>query len=282
MAETRTVLVTGAGSGIGRSIALLYAARGARLVLAGRRKDPLEATREESLAAGAADVVVAPTDVTDAEACERLVAVAREAFGRIDVCVHAAAVAAYGRVEEMPLEAIDRVIETNLLGSVRLARPVLTAFRQDGGGTLVLLGSVLGRMAVPEMGAYVMSKWGLRALARTLVLETRDAPGIAVCLVSPGGVRTPIYPHAGNWTGWQPKAPNPVQDPEQVARAIARTVEHPRLERLTGWASPVMVAGAAFVPRVYNVLVGPLMHRIGYTGERVADSSGNLWRDEGA
>lgn len=280
MSETTTVLVTGAGSGIGRSTALLYAGRGANLVLAGRRKEALEAVREEALAAGAQDVVVAPTDVTDAEACERLVATAREAFGKVDVCVHAAAVAAYGRIEEMPLEAVDRVIETNLLGSVRLARPVLAGFREDGGGTLVLVGSILGRMAVPEMGAYVMSKWGLRALARTLVLETRDAPGITVSLVSPGGVDTPIYPTAGNWTGRQPKAPSPVEDPEQVAHAIARTVEHPRLERLTGWASPLMVAGAAFVPRIYNVLVGPLMRRLGFTGKRVGDSSGNLWRDD--
>lgn len=276
-----TVLITGAGSGIGRATALLYAGRGARLVLAGRRKSALDEVREECRDAGAADVVVAPTDVTDAEACERLVAVALEAFGRIDVCVHAAAVAAYGRIEEIPLAALDRVVETNLLGSVRLSRPVLAAFREAGGGTLVLVGSILGRMAVPEMGAYVMSKWGVRALARTLVLETRDAPGITVTLVSPGGVDTPIYPQAGNWTGRQPKAPAPVEDPESVARTIARTVEHPRLERLTGWASPVMVAGAAVVPRVYNVFVGPLMRRLGFTGEPVADSSGNLWRDEG-
>ena len=280
MGERLTVLVTGAGSGIGRATALLYAERGANLVLAGRRKAPLDGVREECLERGAAGVLTAPTDVTDADGCQRLVAVARERFGRVDVCVHAAAVAAYGRTEAMPLDAIDRVVETNLLGSVRVARPVLAAFREDGGGTLVLLASILGRMAVPEMGAYVMSKWGVRALARTLVLETKDAPGIDVCLVSPGGVRTPIYREAANWTGRQPQAPAPALDAEAVARVIASTVERPRLERMTGWASPAMVASAALVPRVYNVLVGPLMRRLGYTGERVGDSTGNLWRNE--
>jgi NAD(P)-dependent dehydrogenase (short-subunit alcohol dehydrogenase family) len=279
MSELR-VLVTGAGSGIGRATSLLYARQGAAVALAGRRKDALDDVRAECLDAGAAQVVVVPTDVTDAEACERLVATAVDALGGLDVCVHAAAVAAYGRLEGIPLDAVDRVVETNVLGSLRMARPVLREFRERGSGTLVLLGSVLGRIAVPEMGAYVISKWAVRALTRTLALETRDVPGVHVCVIAPGGVDTPIYATAGNWTGRQPRAPWPVAGPDDVARVIARTVEHPRLERLTGWATPLIVAGAVVLPRLYDVLVGPLMRLGGFTGQQAQPGPGNLWRPD--
>jgi NAD(P)-dependent dehydrogenase (short-subunit alcohol dehydrogenase family) len=271
------VLVTGAGSGIGRATALLYAGRGASLALAGRRKTVLDDVRAECLDAGAADVVVVPTDVTDADACERLVSTAVEAFGGIDVCVHAAAVVAYGRLEEMPLEAIDRVVETNLLGAVRLARPVLRQLR-GGGGTLVLLGSLLGHVVVPETGAYCMAKWGLQGLARVLALETRDAPDVHVCVVSPSAVDTPIYREAGNWTGREPRAAWPVADPDDVARAVARIVENPRRELLSGWVTPLVVAASMLAPRLYGVLVGPVMRLIGFTRRPAPPGPGNLWR----
>lgn len=274
------VLVTGAGSGIGRSTALLYARRGAALALAGRRKAALDDARAECLDAGAEQVVVVPTDITDADACERLVATAVETLGGLDLCVHAAAVVAFGRLEDMPLQGVDRVVETNLLGSVRLARPVLRAFRERGAGTLVLVGSLLGRVAVPEMGAYVISKWGVRGLAKTLELETRDAPDIHVRLVSPGSVDTPIYVTAGNWVGRQARPPWPADDADDVARAIARSVDSPRLERLSGWTTPVVVAGSLVVPRVYGALIGPVLRLLAFTRRPIEPGPGNLWQPD--
>jgi short-subunit dehydrogenase len=172
------------------------------------------------------------------------------------------------------------VLETNLLGSLYVARPVLARMRQQRHGSLVLLGSVLGRIAVPEMGPYVISKWGVRALGRVLALETRDAPGVSVSVVAPGGVQTPIYPNAGNWSGREPKPPWPVADAAATARTVVRTAAHPRREQLTGWATPVMVAGSALAPRLYDVLVGPAMRRLGFSRAPARPAPGNLWEPE--
>jgi NAD(P)-dependent dehydrogenase (short-subunit alcohol dehydrogenase family) len=272
------VLVVGAGSGIGRATARLYAGRGSAVVLAGRGEEALEETAAGCRADGAADVLVVPTDVTDAAACQKLVDAAVGRHGRVDACVHCSGVAAYGRLEEIPLDAVARVLQTNVLGALHVARAVVPVMRAQGSGTLVLVGSVLGRIAVPKMGAYVTSKWALRGLARVLSLETRDVGGLEVCLVAPGSVDTAIYAEAGNWTGRRPRPPWPVATPESVARAVARTVAHPRRERLTGWASPLMVAGSAALPRLYDALVGTLMGRGGFRNGEVAESPGNLWR----
>ncbi|MFP5334853.1 MAG: SDR family NAD(P)-dependent oxidoreductase [Actinomycetes bacterium] len=280
MPEPTRVLVTGAGTGIGRATALRYAERGARLTLVGRRAAPLDDVATRCREQGADDVLVRPADVTDAGACEKVVADVVAAHGGLDVCVHSAAVAAYGRLHELPLEAVDRVVEINVLGSLRVARPVLRAFREQQGGTLVLIGSVLGRVAVPQMGAYVVSKWAVRGLARVLALESRDIPGVEVCLVAPGAVDTPIYPEAGNWTGRRPRPPWPVAQADDVARAVLHTVEHPRRERLTGWATPLMAAGGALLPWAYDALAGPLMRVGGFSRAPAEPGPGNLWRDD--
>jgi len=272
-----SVLVTGAGSGIGREAAVRIAATGASLTLAGRREEPLTGTARLCRDAGAAGVLVHPVDVTDAEGVEALVAAAQQAHGPLDACVHAAGLAAYGRLEELPLPAADRVLEVNLLGALRVARPVLRAFRATGHGSLVLVGSVLGRVVVPEMGAYVVSKWAVRALARVLQVETRDAPGVHVSLVSPGAVDTPIYPEAANWTGRSPRPPWPVARADDTAAAVVAVLQRPRRERLTGWASPVMVLGGALAP-VYDRLVAPAMSALGFSGA-APRGWGNLWRD---
>lgn len=85
-----------------------------------------------------------------------------------------AGVVAYGRLEDVPVEVFDGVLETNLHGSVNLARHVLPV------GSLVLVGSLIGHLAVPDMSAYVLSKWGVRALVRQLRVDNRDCPGIRV------------------------------------------------------------------------------------------------------
>lgn len=272
------MLVTGAGTGIGRATALLLAGSGDDLVLAGRDREALDRVGAECARAGAGRVLVRSTDVTDVAACERLVAAAVEQLGGLDACVHSAGVAAYGRLEEISPDAVERVLQTNVLGALHVARPVLRTLRAGGGGTLVLVGSVLGRIAVPQMGAYVVSKWALRGLARVLALETRDAPEVRVALLAPGSVDTPIYARAANWTGRRPRPPWPVQTPEAVARTVLRVLQRPRRERLTGWAAPGMVAGSVLLPRLYDVLVGPLMRLGGFTRSRAADGPGNLWR----
>ncbi|WP_405093461.1 SDR family NAD(P)-dependent oxidoreductase [Micromonospora sp. NBC_01392] len=271
---TRTVVVTGATSGIGRAAAREFAGRGDRLVLAARAPETLEQVRRECADAGAADVRVVPTDVTEPGALDALTATAVAGFGRIDVWVHTAAVMAYGRFEEIPAEVFEQVVRTDLLGSAGVARVALRHFKEAGAGTLILTGSVLGHITAPYMSGYVTSKWGLHGLARALQQESRDLPGVNVCLVTPGSVDTPVYQQAANYVGRIGRPPLPITTPERVARAIAHCADKPRREISVGRVNLVMRVGFTALPAVYDVLVGPLMRLGGLTGRPVPPTEG--------
>ena len=130
-ARDLVVLVTGASSGIGRATALQLARPGARLVLASRSA-PALAEVERDCAGRGATVLVVPTDVADTAAVDALFAAAVERFGRVDAVVHAAAVVAYGRLEDVPDEVFDHALDVNLLGTARVARTALRLFRDAG------------------------------------------------------------------------------------------------------------------------------------------------------
>ncbi|WP_089155641.1 SDR family NAD(P)-dependent oxidoreductase [Micromonospora sp. NBS 11-29] len=265
---TRTVVVTGATSGIGRAAAREFAGRGDRLVLAARSPATLDEVRDECRAAGAQALAV-PMDVTGPGAVAALADAAEAEFGAVDAWVHTAAVMAYGRFDETPAEVFEQVVRTDLLAAAEVAREALRRFRVAGGGTLVLTGSVLGHITAPYMSGYVAAKWGLQGLARTLQQEARETPGVAVCLVNPGSVDTPVYQQAANYLGRIGRPPPPITSPERVARAIVDCVDRPRREVSVGRLNVVMRFGFTLLPGVYDVLVGPLMRLAGLTNRPV-------------
>ena len=202
--------VTGASSGIGRATALRLADEGIPVVLTGRDPEVLETLAEECRAkAGTASVV--ELDVRDEEAVTRAVAEAGQAFGRGFVVVHSAAVVAYGLFEEVPSGVLADTVATNVLGTIHVARAALQAFRRSGAGHLVVIGSLLGEVAAPYMGSYVLSKWAVHGLVRTLQIETRHRQDVAVSLVAPGGIDTPIYRQAATVLGRHGSPPPPVR-----------------------------------------------------------------------
>ncbi|WP_349877938.1 SDR family NAD(P)-dependent oxidoreductase [Micromonospora sp. HUAS YX12] len=274
---TRTVVVTGATSGIGRATALELAGRGDRLVLAARSPATLDEVRDECAAAGATAIAV-PMDVTEPGAVAALADAARAEYGRVDAWVHTAAVMAYGRFDETPAEVFEQVVRTDLLAAAAVAREALRRFRDAGGGTLVLTGSVLGHITAPYMSGYVAAKWGLQGLARTLQQEARETPGVAICLVNPGSVDTPVYRQAANYLGRVGRPPPPIASPERVARAIAHCLDRPRREVSVGRLNVVMRFGFTVLPGVYDVLVGPLMRLAGLTRSPVAAHEGIVFR----
>ncbi|WP_346535150.1 SDR family NAD(P)-dependent oxidoreductase [Micromonospora sp. DPT] len=261
---SRVVVVTGATSGIGRAAAREFAGRGDRLVLAARSPATLAEVRRECRDADA-EVREVPTDVTAPGALDALAEAALREFGRIDVWVHTAAVMAYGRFEEIPAEVFDQVVRTDLLASAGVARVALRHFTAAGGGTLILTGSVLGHITAPYMSGYVTSKWGLHGLARTLQQESRDLPGVHVCLVTPGSVDTPVYQQAANYLGRVGRPPLPITTPQRVARAILDCADRPRREVSVGRVNLFMRVGFTMLPGVYDALVGPLMRWGGLT-----------------
>jgi NAD(P)-dependent dehydrogenase (short-subunit alcohol dehydrogenase family) len=273
----RTVVVVGASSGIGRATAHQLASRGDQLVLAARSVDALEETRQECVARGASGVLVVPVDVGDREQVTRLFDESVARFDRVDVVVHASAVLAYGRFEDVPPDVFDKILQTNLVGTANVARSTLKVFDAQQGGSLVVVGSVLAKMVAPYLSSYSTGKWGVQGLVRTLQVEARAKPGVHVSLVSPGGVDTPIYDQAGSYTGHPGHPPPPVVSPERVARAVVSAVDKPGRDISAGPLNSVMVAGFRLVPGVFDLLVGPMMRVLGQGRETVEDNAGNVF-----
>lgn len=270
------VIVTGASSGIGRATARAYAARGAHLVLAARGEDLLRQATAECLEAGAATATTVPTDVRDGAAVDALVGGALLRHGQVDVVVHAAMVMAYGRLEDVPPAIFERVVDTAVQGTANVARASLPAFRAGGGGALVVVTSVVGSIAIPGIGSYVVAKWGQMGLVRVLQLETRGEDGIEVITVAPGPIDTPIWVRAANYAGRAGRPPPAAHPPEKVAEAILGAVDGRRRRVSVGRLNLLMVAGFRGATPVYERLVGPLFARLVHRRARLAPTEGNV------
>jgi short-subunit dehydrogenase len=273
----QVVVVTGASSGIGRAAVAQAAGDGHHVVLVARGAAALEEAAREARAVGAASATVVPTDVGSDADVSKLFDRVLELHGRVDAVLHAAGVVAYGRTEEVPPDVFEGVLRTNLVGSVNVARHALTLFRRQERGSLVLVGSVIGHIAVPSMSPYVLSKWGVRALARQLQLENRDLRHVHVSYVAPGGVDTPIYQQAATYDGFLGRPPPPVDSPEKVARAALHQLERHRKRTQVGVANGLIRFGFSALPGVYDVLVGPLFRLAAIDGTRpVSATPGNV------
>src|SRR6267143_2547792 len=182
----RIAVVTGAAKGMGRDICLTLAREGANLAIAAREVSPLEALGVEISAVGRRAIAV-PTDVTDEPAVERLVARAREAFGRIDILVNAAGVT--GPVEtlvwEIKADDFDHVIAVNLRGTFLPTKHVLPTMIQQRYGKIVNISGTSGLRGYKYRAAYSSSKWALRGFTRTVALEV-GPHNINVNAVHPG------------------------------------------------------------------------------------------------
>jgi NAD(P)-dependent dehydrogenase (short-subunit alcohol dehydrogenase family) len=246
------VVVTGASSGIGRATALAFARRGTALALCARGAEALEEAAADCREAGAAGVLAMPLDVRDEDAVEALAAATVERFGHLDVWVNGAATMAYGPFSEIPSEVWRAVLDTNLMGQVHGARSALRRFEEGGGGVLVNVSSVWGRVSSPQVSPYVVSKNAVRALSECISGELADEDGIDVVTIVPQAVDTPIFEHAANYTGFHVRPIPPVITAETVAEGIVACAADPRREVSFGRAGRLLETLHAFAPGLYR------------------------------
>ena len=273
-AEGMVVVITGASRGIGRATARLFAERGAWVVLAARSEEALLGAAAECEALGGRALAV-PTDVAEWGSVEGLARRAVEHFGRIDVWVNNAVLAAVGRLEEVPPETNRRVVEANLLGYVYGAQAALPHFREQGSGVLINMSSGFGLVGAPYAGAYTATKFAQRGLAQPLRGELRGS-GIHVCTIMPGGVDTPAYRLAANYSGRAAGPKGFLASPEKIARVGVRCAENPRPEVVVGNSVRMLRLTHVLAPRIVERAVARTVELGFLRQEREEHSSGNL------
>ncbi|MBN9423210.1 MAG: short-chain dehydrogenase [Candidatus Accumulibacter sp. 66-26] len=240
--------MTGASSGIGRALALFYAARGARLGLLARRAEALQTLAGELAAVGAGAVFTYPLDVTDAPGLQAAGADFMARCGVPDIVIANAGVSV-GTLTEggEDLEAIRRVFDVNVFGMAATFAPFAHAMRGAGGGRLVGIASVAGIRGLPGAEAYSASKAAAIAYLESLRLEMRDA-GVKVVTICPGYIETPMT------------AVNPYRMPfllpaPEAARRFARVIERGASYAVVPWQMGI-------VAKLLRVLPNALYDRL--------------------
>jgi len=218
----KTVLITGASTGIGRALALQLAADGAQLVLNARRPEPLEACADECRARGA-QVATVVGDVGTAADCERCVAVALQRFGALDVLVNNAGMTMWARFEQVKdLALYEQLMRVNYLGAVRCTAAALPHLKASR-GLLVAVASMAGLTGVPERTGYAASKHAMVGFFESLRIELEDS-GVAVTIVAPDFVVTQLHRHAigpdGRELGVSPMREQHIMSAEECARLM--------------------------------------------------------------
>jgi NAD(P)-dependent dehydrogenase (short-subunit alcohol dehydrogenase family) len=267
------VVVTGASSGIGYATAVAFARHGCRLVLVGRSAERLRQVLAACDAAGGVAIAVG-ADVGNVGDVEHVVETAVAEFGGIDTWVNAAAVLVAGVLGTEPVEELERLVDTNVLGTMLASRAALQRFREQGHGTLVNVSSLLGILPNPVVPAYVMSKYATRGLTLSLRELTSTWRGIDVCLVEPGPVDTPMFSRAANHTLRRLRAIPPACSPERAAATIVGCARRPRRHVIVGWSGKAIAAAHRVAPTTTERVTARIVARLIVQGEPAEPSSG--------
>jgi NAD(P)-dependent dehydrogenase (short-subunit alcohol dehydrogenase family) len=186
----RTMLVTGASSGIGRDTALVMSGLGVKTALLARRQVVLDEVAETISHQGGEALVLA-TDISRRDEVREAVARALDQFGHIDILVNSAGILQVGAVETMEPGIFQQMLDVNVVGTLHAIQAVLPSMRRAGSGNIVNIGSLAGRRGIPPLGGYSASKFALVGLSEALRVELFGT-GVHISLVMPGVVDTPM------------------------------------------------------------------------------------------
>lgn len=254
----KTVVITGASSGIGRAAAMEFARRGANLVLAARRATLLDEVAIECRRLGATAKVVT-TDVTNREQCFALIAAA----GAVDILVNNAGFAVFDPIESAKPDDVEEMMATNYFGTVHCTQAVLPQMLERRRGAIVVVSSIAGLMGYPNMGAYCATKFALTGFAETLRDEV-IARGVQVAIVCPGTVETEFFVKAER--GKLPGASRLILGipAQRVANAICDAAADGRYRRIFPFTARAFIRLKEFFPRFAHFI----FRRISFVMER--------------
>lgn len=276
--QGRVVLITGGSRGLGLVLARECAREGARLVLTARDPDELERARAE-LAAGGAEVLVVPCDLTDRAQTEALAQTALARFGRVDVLVNNAGVIQVGPLDTMTIADFDEAMGVHFWGPLFLTLAILPQMRERREGRIVNISSIGGKISVPHLLPYSASKFALVGLSEGLRAELAK-DGIAVTTVCPGLMRTGSPRNAyfkGQhraeyaWFSIGDALPIASLSAERAARQILAAARRGDAEVILSWQ-------ANLASKVHGLLPGPTAHALAVV-DRLLPSPGGIGTD---
>jgi NAD(P)-dependent dehydrogenase (short-subunit alcohol dehydrogenase family) len=273
------VVVIGGGSyGLGRSIAVAAARRGAKVAVGARTPEALDGARAEIEDAGG-EALVEEIDVADRAQVERLVAAAVERFGRIDTYIANGMVTVYAETHRLADDELRRVFDVNFFGGVYGYWASLPHLRESE-GTFIQVASALSYRGIPLQSAYCSSKAALRTFFESARVELRkEEAAVDICVVLPGAINTPQFDRAREKVGLQPQPVPPIYQPEPFADAVVRCCERPVRELPIGWGAQKLLWGQKLSPRTGDRILLRSGWRSQHTQElKPTDSPDNLFQ----
>lgn len=245
----KTVVITGASSGVGLATAEAFAKAGARVVLAARGQEALDKAVAYCLSLGATAIGVA-TDVSDYSQVQALAGAAMSISGRIDFWVNNAGVMASGKFEEIPIDVSHQVIKTNLFGYLNGAHAVLPIFKNQGYGVLINNVSIGGFMPAPYSAVYSATKFGIKGMMECLQGELSGEADIHVCNLYPQIQRSTGNMHSAKYSGLDFKIPPTAADPRDTAAELLSLAIKPRKDKFPDFNSWALKTLHSFFPKL--------------------------------
>lgn len=252
----KVVWITGASSGIGRSLALAFDRAGTRLVLSSLSQEHLEAVKQ--CCRRDAEIHLLPFDLTNLEQLPAHAANALRHFGHVDYMVHNAGVALRDRAMHTDLDVDRRIMTTNYFGPIVLTKALLPSMVQRRSGCFVVVSSLSGRYGGPQLSSYAASKHALHGFFESLRAEVH-ADGIRITVIIPGFIRTPITEHAltgdGGLYGKALQVHERGMDPDRCAARMLKAIAGRKEEALVGGVEVYSVYLKRFFPTLLSALV---------------------------
>lgn len=274
--DQQTIVVTGASSGIGLATARRAARNGAQVVLASRSEEALAEICAEINASGPGRAVYAVADVGDEAQVKHIADVAVKEFGEFDTWVNNAGVVVFSELRKLPIEDHQRLFQTNYFGVVFGSLTAVEHMRdRPGGGTLINVASINADMPIPILGAYSATKAAVKAYSEVLRMELLEQKiPVAVSVIKPSGIATPISEHALSHMEDRGKVMPPLYDPEVVARTILAAAQRPVRNITVGGTGRFTSIARDFAPHLADRAIGWLLPRVQSTGKpKMPDSN---------
>lgn len=250
--DEQVMVITGATSGIGLATARMAAEGGAQLVLAARDGDALDTLAHEMRQRGV-EVATVTADVGNPADVARIGQVATERFGRVDTWVNNAGTSVYGRNEDVALDDMRKVMQTNFWGVVQGSLEAVKLMKGRGGGAIINLGSEVSDRSVPLQGTYAASKHAIKAFTESLRIELeKDDAGISLTVIKPAAIATPFTNHAKSYMEHEPDLPPPNYAPELVAQAIVHAAQVPERDLYIGSHAKLTSLAGYLMPRALD------------------------------